>query len=105
MDNKRTIGQRWEAYRPTKGLAVWAFLVGAVGATVVGFSWGGWVTRWLPRWVCPWPDPSPAWHHLTGRGHSPLIQVGRGAPAFRPLQQPCPMPSAALGLCLSGSWL
>jgi pimeloyl-ACP methyl ester carboxylesterase len=49
LNTKQTIGQRWEAYRPTKGLAAWAFLVGAVGVVVVGFSWGGWVTGGTAR--------------------------------------------------------
>jgi pimeloyl-ACP methyl ester carboxylesterase len=49
MDARQTIGQRWEAYRPTKGLAAWAFVIGAVGVVVVGFSWGGWVTGGAAR--------------------------------------------------------
>jgi len=38
------LGQRWTAYRPTKGLLFWAATGGAVAAIVVGFAWGGWVT-------------------------------------------------------------
>jgi hypothetical protein len=44
MNTTQTIGQRWESYRPTKGLAVWACIASVVGALVVGFTWGGWVT-------------------------------------------------------------
>jgi hypothetical protein len=44
MSTEQSLGQRWEAYRPTKGLLVWSFAAGAVGATLVGFVWGGWVT-------------------------------------------------------------
>jgi hypothetical protein len=38
MLGTRQLGQRWEAYRPTKALLVWSC------AVVVGFTWGGWVT-------------------------------------------------------------
>ena len=44
MDTAQGLGQRWSAYRPTKGSLVWAAAAGAVAAIVVGFSWGGWVT-------------------------------------------------------------
>lgn len=44
MSDKQGIGQRWEAYRPTKGMLVWSCAAGAVAAIVVGFAWGGWVT-------------------------------------------------------------
>lgn len=49
LDAKRTMSQRWEAYRPTKGLAAWALVVGAVGVMLVGFTWGGWVTGGTAR--------------------------------------------------------
>ena len=39
-----SFGQRWAAYRPTKGLLFWAAAAGAVATIVVGFAWGGWVT-------------------------------------------------------------
>jgi hypothetical protein len=39
-----SLGRRWEAYRPTKGIWLWSS-VGCILATiVVGFVWGGWVT-------------------------------------------------------------
>ena len=42
MFGTRQLGQRWEAYRPTKALLVWSCAVGAIGVIVVGFTWGGW---------------------------------------------------------------
>ena len=44
MANALSIGRRWEAYHPTKGVWFWS-CAGCVAATiVVGFMWGGWVT-------------------------------------------------------------
>ena len=44
MNATPSFGQRVTAYRPTKGLLIWAVAAGAVATTVVGFAWGGWVT-------------------------------------------------------------
>ncbi len=44
MDAAPGLGQRWAAYRPTKGALVWAFTAGAAAVIVVGFACGGWVT-------------------------------------------------------------
>ena len=44
MTATQGFGQRWAAYRPTKGLLFWAAAAGAVATIVVGFAWGGWVT-------------------------------------------------------------
>lgn len=44
MDAMQGLGQRWAAYRPTKGSMVWSFAAGAVAVMVIGFAWGGWVT-------------------------------------------------------------
>ena len=44
MSTRPSLKGRWDAYRPTKGLLFWSFAVGAVGATIMGFTWGGWVT-------------------------------------------------------------
>src|SRR3954462_9776009 len=44
MNEAQSYGQRWAAYRPTKGLLFWAAAAGAVATIVVGFAWGGWVT-------------------------------------------------------------
>ena len=44
MNAIQGFGQKWTAYRPTKGLLFWAAAAGAVATIVVGFAWGGWVT-------------------------------------------------------------
>ena len=49
MFGTRQLGQRWEAYLPTKALLVWSCAVGAIGVIVVGFTWGGWVTGGTAR--------------------------------------------------------
>ena len=41
---KPSIGQRWEAYRPTKTALFWACIVSIIATMVVGFGWGGWGT-------------------------------------------------------------
>jgi hypothetical protein len=42
-DNVR-LGQRWESYRPSKGIWFWSCAACIVATMVIGFSWGGWVT-------------------------------------------------------------
>jgi hypothetical protein len=49
MGDKQSFGQRWEAYRPTKGLLFWSCAAGAIAVMVVGFNWGGWVTGGTAR--------------------------------------------------------
>ena len=44
MTATQGFGQRWAAYRPTKGLLFWAAATAPAAAIVVGFAWGGWVT-------------------------------------------------------------
>lgn len=44
MDRKLGLGERWAAYRPSKGSLVWSCVAGAVAAIALGFAWGGWVT-------------------------------------------------------------
>jgi hypothetical protein len=44
MNATPDFGQRWAAYRPSKGLLFWAAAAGAIATIVVGFAWGGWVT-------------------------------------------------------------
>jgi hypothetical protein len=39
-----SLGRRWGAYRPTKGVWFWSSLGCIVATIVVGFVWGGWVT-------------------------------------------------------------
>ena len=36
--------QRWDKVRPTKWVLVWFSLGSVIGAVIVGFTWGGWVT-------------------------------------------------------------
>jgi hypothetical protein len=49
MNGKQTLGQRWETFRPTKAALVWSCAACTVGATVLGFTWGGWVTGGTAR--------------------------------------------------------
>jgi hypothetical protein len=41
---KRTLSQRFDDYRASKAVLFWACAASAIGAIIVGFSWGGWVT-------------------------------------------------------------
>ena len=41
---KQTLSQRFEQYRASKTVLFWACAGSVIAATVVGFSWGGWVT-------------------------------------------------------------
>ena len=43
MQDGSSLGSRWAAYHPTKGLLVWACVGSIVATLVVGFTWGGWV--------------------------------------------------------------
>ena len=49
MNAKRSLGQRWEASRPTKTLTFWSCAGCAVATIVVGFTWGGWTTGGTAR--------------------------------------------------------
>ena len=40
----RTLSQRFDQYRASKTVLFWACAGSVIAATVVGFSWGGWVT-------------------------------------------------------------
>jgi alpha/beta superfamily hydrolase len=44
MANNPSLGTRWEAYRPSKGIWFWSCAASIVATIVIGFSWGGWVT-------------------------------------------------------------
>ena len=49
MPAKQSLGQRWEASRPTKTALFWS-CAGCVAATmIVGFTWGGWTTGGTAR--------------------------------------------------------
>ena len=41
---KQTLSQRFEQYRASKAVLLWACAGSVIVATIVGFSWGGWVT-------------------------------------------------------------
>ena len=41
---KQTLSQRFEQYRASKAVLIWACAGSVIVATIVGFSWGGWVT-------------------------------------------------------------
>jgi hypothetical protein len=41
---KRTLSQRFEDYQASKTVLFWTCAGSVIVATVVGFSWGGWVT-------------------------------------------------------------
>jgi hypothetical protein len=41
---RRTLSQRFDDYRANKAVLFWACAGSVVVATIVGFSWGGWVT-------------------------------------------------------------
>ena len=41
---KPSYRQRWDKVRPTKWVLVWFCLGSVIGALIVGFTWGGWVT-------------------------------------------------------------
>jgi len=44
MDSRQSFGQRFEVYRPSKGLWAWSCIGCVVATMAVGFIWGGWVT-------------------------------------------------------------
>jgi hypothetical protein len=44
MQQKATLSQRFRDYQASKTVLFWACAGSVVAATVVGFSWGGWVT-------------------------------------------------------------
>jgi len=44
--NQKKLGyrQRWDKVRPTKKVLFWFCLASVIGALIIGFGWGGWVT-------------------------------------------------------------
>ncbi len=44
MAENARLGQRWESYRPSKGIWFWSCVACMVATMVIGFGWGGWVT-------------------------------------------------------------
>ena len=49
MTTKQSLGQRWEASRPTKTLTFWSCAACVAGTILVGFTWGGWTTGGTAR--------------------------------------------------------
>ena len=49
MAVKQSLGQRWEASRPTKTALFWSCAACAAGTILVGFVWGGWTTGGTAR--------------------------------------------------------
>ncbi|WP_080919506.1 hypothetical protein [Manganibacter manganicus] len=39
-----SVGEKWQAYHPSKGVWFWSCVASCVLTMIVGFSWGGWVT-------------------------------------------------------------
>ena len=48
-DMKPSLGQRWNAARPTKTGVVWSWVASIVVTMIIGFTWGGWVTGGTAR--------------------------------------------------------
>lgn len=44
MSDSKTIGRRWEEFRPSKTTWFWSCVGTAVATIIVGFGFGGWVT-------------------------------------------------------------
>lgn len=44
MADGKNMSQRFQDYRPTKTALFWSCAACIVGTTIVGFTWGGWVT-------------------------------------------------------------
>ena len=44
MSDQKGLAQRWEEFRPTKGLWLWSCVGFVIATMVVGFTFGGWVT-------------------------------------------------------------
>ena len=43
-ERKKSVGERWSDFRPTKTVVFWSLLGSIVLTMIVGFAWGGWVT-------------------------------------------------------------
>ena len=49
MNAEQSLGQRWEASRPTKTTLFWSCAACVVATVVVGFTWGEWTTGGTAR--------------------------------------------------------
>ncbi|MGO8800363.1 MAG: hypothetical protein ACLQE9_11295 [Roseiarcus sp.] len=45
MEERNSSRERWRVYRPSKSVWFWSCVGCVVATMVVGFAWGGWVTR------------------------------------------------------------
>ena len=45
MEHRRSLAARWEGYRPSKAVWFWSCAAGVAATIVIGFTWGGWITR------------------------------------------------------------
>jgi hypothetical protein len=43
-ERKKSLGERWSDFRPTKTVVFWSLMGSVVLTMIVGFAWGGWVT-------------------------------------------------------------
>jgi hypothetical protein len=43
-ERKKSLGERWSDFRPTKTVVFWSIMGSVVLTMIVGFAWGGWVT-------------------------------------------------------------
>lgn len=46
---KRSLGEKWNAARPTKTVVFWSWIASMILTMIVGFTWGGWVTGGTAR--------------------------------------------------------
>ena len=44
MSEARSLGDRWQEFRPTKTMTFWSCVVVAIATMFIGFGLGGWVT-------------------------------------------------------------
>ena len=49
QEQRRTLSQRFQQYQASKTVLFWACAGSVIVATIVGFSWGGWVTGGTAR--------------------------------------------------------
>ena len=84
QDQNQTLSQRFQQYRASKAVLFWACAGSVVVATIVGFSWGGWVTGGTAQEMAEEFGRTGA--PAIGRGgvRRPLHgRAGRGRPADR----------------------
>src|SRR4051794_41821570 len=80
VTTKQSLGQRWEASRPTKTLTFWSCAGCAVATIVVGFTWGGGTTGGTARATALGAAVG-ARHELPAAGGVDRVRGAAGAPA------------------------